>query len=497
MKRNTITCWAVGLLALLPVSIATVRAQDNDKKERSPSKLPWTFDLLKYQTAVRNQGERDVCPYFPPVAALEAAYGRAGEKMELSEEHLIWLRNVTAGADSGKRDVAENLVSTLGGGNGMGVLATYAICRAQDLPYRGVVDQRGFGLEKYDWSKPFNQFLLNRWNFDPHQLPPAARANAKYAIGKYVTMPTKDLRDPRKFEEILASEHEIIFTLMLHDDIHHLDPTQPVWRRKPGSPRIGNHFMLMVGYDSTRKFFIVKNQWGPTNYSGQKARLAAGWEDIVRYDGYTLVDYNYLTECGEGHYITEVVPVDSVRFNPQRALGQWSITFKRNNQSVMKGVLCWRRLPSDESGKLAIPLIADLVKTASPTWTPAPHLQTKLKQADLRIGDLVTEDGQEFRVNASLNGDGTGLYKVSLHIDFNTGAIPTNSNGGTAWAGTLALPKDGTGSMNLNPVTGSKQTLWGVQASDLQITAALVSDKNLLKAMSPPKSVIAGDHDGK
>jgi len=190
---------------------------------------------------------------------------------------------------------------------------------------------------------------------DPHQLPPAARANAWYAIGHYTTMPVTDLRNPTKFEEILASEHEIVFTLMVHDDIHQLDPAHPVWRLKPGSRPIGNHFTLMVGYDSQRKFFIVKNQWGPTNYSRQKDRLAPGWEDIVRYDGYTLVDYNNLSACGESHWITEVVPADSLRFNPQRALGQWSITFTRKNKPVMKGVLCWRRLPSDEGGKLAIP----------------------------------------------------------------------------------------------------------------------------------------------
>ena len=92
MKRHPITYLAVSLLALLHVSIAAVPAQDKGEKERSPSKPPTTLDLLKYQTAIRNQGARDVCPYFPPVAALEAAYRRAGEKVELSEEHLIWLR---------------------------------------------------------------------------------------------------------------------------------------------------------------------------------------------------------------------------------------------------------------------------------------------------------------------------------------------------------------------------------------------------------------------
>jgi hypothetical protein len=497
MKRHSLIYLAGSVLMALSLPIVALCVGDKRAGEGSPIKLPATLDLLKYQTSVRNQSGRGVCPYFAPVAALEAAYRRAGEKVELSEEHLIWLRNVTACGDSGNRYVAENLLSTLGGGNGMGVLAAYAICRAQDLPYRENVDQRGFGVEKYDWGKPFSQFVLNRWNFDPHQLPPAARANARYAIGRYTTMPATDLRNPTKFEEILASEHEIVFTLMVHDDIHQLDPAQPIWRLKPGSRTIGNHFMLMVGYDSQRKFFIVKNQWGPTNYSGQKDRLAPGWEDIVRYDGYTLVDYNYLSACGEGHWITEVVPADSLRFNPQRALGQWSITFARKNKPVMKGVLCWRRLPSDEGGKLAIPLIADHLKTASPTWTPPAHLKLKMKQANWRIGDLVTADGQEFRVNAALSGDAAEHIDVSIHIDFRTGAISTDSKDGTTWEGSLTLPKNGPGLMNLNPANASNRTLWDVPASELQVTAVLVGNKNLLKDTPPPKSVNGGNIDGK
>ncbi len=394
---------------------------------------------------------------------------------------MIWLRNVTCAGDNGQRDVAENLISTLGGGNGMGVLSTYAICRAGDLPYHDPVDQNGFGLENYDWSKPFSQFVLNRWNFDPHQLPPEARANARYSIAKYVTMPRQDLRNPRKFEEILASEHEIIFTIVLHDDVHRVDPSKPVWRLQPGANPIGLHFMLMVGYDSKRQFFIVKNQWGPTNYSASKGRLAADWKDIVRFDGYTLVDYNYLAACGEAHYITEVVPVDSPRFDSQRALGQWALTFQQNDKPVMTGVLCWRRLPSDEAGKLLVPLTADGVKRSPLPSRPGGE------KANLRIGDLVTADGQEFRVNAWFSGDGTRPSEVSLAIDFNTGVIPANSMAGTTWAGTLTLPKTGEGSMSLSPTGEAKQTVFGVQTSDLQITAVQVSDRNLLKTLKPSR----------
>jgi hypothetical protein len=440
----------------------------SDDVSSKPGRLAPAMDLCKYQTAIRNQGGRDVCPYFPPVAALEAAYCRAGQKVDLSAEHLIWLRNVTAGGDNGKRDVAENLISTLGGGNGMGVLNTYSVCRNEDLPYRGNDSEagmgrsphyKGFGLEEYDWSKPFSQFVLNRWNLDPRQLPPQARANAKYRIEKFASMPRQDVNNPRKFEEILASGREIIFAVMLHRDIHQVDPAQPVWRRKPGSPAFGYHFMLVVGYDSQRRFFVVKNQWGPADYSVNKDRLAPGWKDIVRYDGYTLMDYNYLAGCGEAHYITEVTPVESPSHSAQRALGQWALTFKHKDQSLMTGVLCWRRLPDRPAGV----------------------------KSNRRIGDLVTNDGRQFRVNADLQGDGTKPYGATLYIDFAKGALPAASTAGTTWKGTLTLPEKGPASLRLRGTSDSKQDLWDVPVAEIQMSAMLVEDRNLLKEMTPPK----------
>jgi hypothetical protein len=89
--------------------------------------------------------------------------------------------------------------------------------------------------------------------------------------------------------------------------------------------------MLMVGYDRHLKFFIVKNQWGPTKYAPDN--LAARWKDIVRYNGYLLMDYDYLDACAEAHYITKAAPLDSLRFVPQRALGLWQVAFKNQKKT--------------------------------------------------------------------------------------------------------------------------------------------------------------------
>ncbi|QJW98279.1 C1 family peptidase [Frigoriglobus tundricola] len=432
-------------------------------------KLAPVVSLCKDQTAIRDQAARDVCPYFPAVAALEAAYRRTGVEVDLSAEHLIWLRNVTSGGDRGNRTVAENLISTLGGGGlatSFGVLRDYAICPAKDLPYRGddavaKIGQsdfyKGWGLENYDWSTPQSQFVLNRWNLDPRRLPQAARASAKYGIDECVMLSAGDAKRPEKFEEILASGREVVFNIRLHENSDDGGKGEPVWRYKPAEGVSGNHLMLVVGYDRERRFFIVKNSWGPTNYTAMREKLAPNWKDIEAYNGYTLVDYNYLDVCSEAGYIKTVAPLDSPRFAAQRALGQWQVTFEHKDKKLMTGVLAWRH-------------------NASATGA--------------RVGDLVTEDGQQFRVNVKLEGDGTKPYKATLAIDFAKGTQPYGGLRGAAWSGKLALPTDGRIAMALAPAGGDEQKLWGAPSGEVRLSAHLVADKNLLRAIKPPAELL-------
>ncbi|QVL30123.1 hypothetical protein KIH39_14795 [Telmatocola sphagniphila] len=447
------------LIFLLPPYVA---ADDPVKKPES-KKTPEVFDLCQQQTPIRNQGGRDTCPYFPPVAALEAAYKRAGIAVNLSVEHLIWNRNVMSSSDKNSRDVAEDLISTLGGGGGMGVLQQYAVCRAEEMPYRGSIQYpKNSGLEKYDWSKPFSQMALNLWNLDPANLPAAARTDAKYAIEKFDSIPAHDLRNSAKFEEILYSGHEIVFSMNIHANSNDLAAKgQPVWRLKPNTRGDSvNHFMLMVGYDRARKFFVVKNQWGPTNYTAQQGKLAEGWKDIIKYDGFTLVDYNYLATFSEAHYITEVAPVGSRRFIPQRAIGQWEVTFKKEGKKVNSGVLCWRHPPISAEGK---------------------------QKADLRLGELVLANGEQYRVNGKLDGDGSKPYQISLHVDFSKGTLPLDSTAGATWKGTLHLPDNGKATMHLKPHGGAKEKVGDGDTNELEIDAKLVLDQNLLREIGEHK----------
>jgi hypothetical protein len=373
----------------LTAAASAIDAKPSASVSAAAQVLPPVFDLMQYQTPIRRQGDRDTCPYFPPVAALEAAYKRAG----------------------------------------------------------------------YDWAKPFSQLLLNRWNLDPQNISPRVRADERYGIDSYVTLSEADTKKPAKFEEILASGHEIVFSIRIHAKSDESASGQPVWRLKPANAADTlRHYMLIVGYDRPRHFFVVKNQWGPRKYDVKK--LAAGWEDVVRYEGYMLVDYNYLAACSEAYYITQVAAVGSPRFTAQRALGQWEISFEQDQKPVMSGVLCWRSLPHHG-------------------MSPEP---------DFRIGDLVTRDGQQFRVNGELKGDGTKPYEITLVMDLKTGAIPASSTDGATWKGSVTLPENGDGEMHLGPALGAQQTAWGVSTEKMSVVAHQNGDVNLLRQMKPTKA---------
>src|SRR5262245_11587770 len=98
MFRRTL----VGLLTALLVALPWTSTAGGSGADRP---RPPVVDLTSWQSPIRDQGKRGSCTYFATVGALEAAYRRAGHKVDLSVEHLIWLRNTTALRAEGKTTV--------------------------------------------------------------------------------------------------------------------------------------------------------------------------------------------------------------------------------------------------------------------------------------------------------------------------------------------------------------------------------------------------------
>src|SRR6516165_1900496 len=113
-RRRPVRFLAMLFVALLAGDLSSSGAWFAQPLDQTPD----VVDLTKDQSPICNQGARDTCIYHPQVAALEAAYRRAGKPVNLSVEHLVWLRNVTPpGSDkTGDPDLNENLLANLGGG---------------------------------------------------------------------------------------------------------------------------------------------------------------------------------------------------------------------------------------------------------------------------------------------------------------------------------------------------------------------------------------------
>lgn len=438
--------------------------------------LPLVIDLRKFQSPHCSQGNRTACTYYPPIAALEAAYRRKGIDVTLSVEHLIWLRNVTAMKSSVKDEtINENNLAFLTGGGlsvNFDILNRYCVCQARQFPYLNDHEDyrapyyQGFDVTDYKWFEPHRQLSLNRFNLDARQLPDIARQNANYGIQQYVFFGGKQCKDVRQIEAILATGHEVAINVFIsypkaaHDKDRGNIPSV-VWYVAPDAipKQADSHALLLVGYDRRRKFFIVKNSWGPTKAGFEESNLPEEWKDIAKYKGFTLMHYNYLKGNREAAYINEVADPKCCRVEQQRALGLWQfqVEEKESKKVVAEGVLAWRRL-MDEGRK------------------------------SFRIGDWYGTDGKQCRVNAERDHDDPSL--LTLYIDYDHPQQSDKQRNGVRFRGRLQLTPQKAGLLIGDSIQAMSQSdnLWGHPASHLTFHAKQSFEPNLLNGMKSTSS---------
>jgi hypothetical protein len=142
-----------------------------------------------------------------------------------------------------------------------------------------------------------------------------------------------------------------------------------IWRPLPTD--WGGHAMLMVGYDDTRRVFIVKNSWGRDD-SGRGRPIEA---DPDR-DGFVEMSYDWLPRIYEALTVLETRdPSAWAATNPQVLLGRWQAEF----DSFVER--------------------ADLAVYHLPGAFPATALSG---QTDRRLGTLYSDNAGAFRVNGAV-----------------------------------------------------------------------------------------------
>ncbi|MFZ5647431.1 MAG: hypothetical protein ACOY30_07400 [Bacillota bacterium] len=347
-----------------------------------------TVDLRKWQTPIKDQEGRNTCVTHAVLAAMEAAYKRLDpvrySNIDLSEQYGHHLQKMVFLADSppSKADLYENALGRWGFGGTLYSMTLfsrpYCVPEESLLPYvaGGSYENTNEPGDnpRIDPADPkLKQKTIDDINLSTTDFPRSALEGATYGIASYVVIPGDKLKDVSYYKAILASGYEVAFSMeVLTPDP---SPGDSVW--DPGTKHVGNHAMLMVGYDEGRRVFILKNSWGFDN---------------ILEKGFTLLSYDWVTggKIYEAGYITGVIENPQEYTRPeQKFLGRWKL-----DHDGWKGTLDINRLPG----------------FFQKDW---PRDTAKFGPADNRIGTYYHHDGNAYRVNGNISGN-----RIEFYIDY-------------------------------------------------------------------------------
>ena len=151
-----------------------------------------------------------------------------------------------------------------------------------------------------EWPYISRQSTINTLVADGNYGPPQdAVDNQTFGIGAYKIITDRGLtgesiKNTRYLEALLYRGYNIVVgTYVSWADANNDGILEPVLDTNGNPVRRGGHAMVMVGYDRTNQYFIVKNSWGP------------GWEQ----SGYGYLHYSLIRSCFKyGFVVDSVVP---------------------------------------------------------------------------------------------------------------------------------------------------------------------------------------------
>jgi hypothetical protein len=248
---------------------------------------PVSYDLLPFQTPVKNQNPRGACAAFAFIAAVEACYKRKyGQELDLSEEYFIHIVHSTQSTHNPSLK-HENVPSdcslydkVVGMIPGDQLFPTLAVPEEKYAPYFGVMNDALFSYATYHRRedlfqveveavladrKPDGSYDVHRapnnpdpktnvdisqqavdyYEYDTRHIPYEARKKACYGVTEVLLLSQDEFKQDniiRVLEGFILAQHEVVIGF--------------------GSGPFPGHVMLLVGYDRSKQSFLCKNSWG-------------------------------------------------------------------------------------------------------------------------------------------------------------------------------------------------------------------------------------------
>ncbi len=236
--------------------------------------LPSVIDHRVRQSPVKDQGGRGTCVSHAVMGLLEA-YAHIDD--DLSEQYAHYKFNQFLGRphnqDAGLKttDAAPFLARNDG-----------RVCLEREWPY---IPQQG----------TINTMVAN----GTYAPPQAAINNQRFGIGAYkiiedTGLTGESIKNTRYLEALLFQGYNVVFGCYASwDDKDNNGVLDPLLNAQGSPVSTAGHAMLIVGYDRTKQYFIVKNSWDTT------------WG----HNGYGYFSYNFFRACAKyGFVVDSVVP---------------------------------------------------------------------------------------------------------------------------------------------------------------------------------------------
>ncbi len=235
--------------------------------------LPNSVDRRSSQSNIKNQRGRGTCVAHASCGCLEAFTHIPDD---LSEQYLHYKFNEFMGrrhdADQGLKTTNAAIYLTRSDGR---------ICEEADWPYttQNTIDQ---AVRDSVYAPPTN-----------------AVNNQDYGVNSYKIITDKgttgdSIKNTRYLEALVYQGYNVVIgTWVSWDDKDNNGVLDPVLDSNGNPVGQGGHAMVVVGYNRSNQYFIVKNSWGP------------GWG----HSGYALLHYDLIRSCFKyGFVVKEPFP---------------------------------------------------------------------------------------------------------------------------------------------------------------------------------------------